>query len=332
MNTVALPRRCCGLLLLPGCSLLAMAGAVEVLEALNELQDEARYECRLLSESGGLLAAAGGVQVDTSLLARQEAWYLLLVIAGGTPSAPSLLLDALRSQAAAGAMLAGIDGGAALLAEAGLLDGQRATIAWPLADAAMQDYPAVVWSSHVWEIAAESRLLSCAGGTAVLDLLVAWAAQQHGERVAQELALQLGLERARGAAERQRQPITERLGAGSAKLTEALALMEANLGEPLPTEDVARLVGLSRRQLERLFKQHLDALPSRYYLELRLKRAQRLLQQSSQSILQIGLSSGFASGPHFSNAYKSHFGHTPRDERSQRAAAWRERAPKEQAP
>jgi transcriptional regulator GlxA family with amidase domain len=266
------------------------------------------------------------------LLARQEAWYLLLVIAGGTPSAPSLLLDALRSQAAAGAMLAGIDGGAALLAEAGLLDGQRATIAWPLADAAMQDYPAVVWSSHVWEIAAESRLLSCAGGTAVLDLLVAWAAQQHGERVAQELALQLGLERARGAAERQRQPITERLGAGSAKLTEALALMEANLGEPLPTEDVARLVGLSRRQLERLFKQHLDALPSRYYLELRLKRAQRLLQQSSQSILQIGLSSGFASGPHFSNAYKSHFGHTPRDERSQRAAAWRERAPKEQAP
>ena len=79
--------------------------------------------------------------------------------------------------------------------------------------------------------------------------------------------------------------------------------------------------------LERLFKQHLDTLPSRHYLALRLARAQRLLQQSSQSILQIGLSSGFASGPHFSNAYKTHFGHTPRDERSRRALAWRASPP-----
>ena len=123
--------------------------------------------------------------------------------------------------------------------------------------------------------------------------------------------------------ERQRAGYSERRGAGSPKLAEALALMEANLGEPLPTEEVATLVGVSRRQLERLFKQHLDTLPSRHYLELRLARAQRLLQQSSQSILQIGLSCGFSSGPHFSNAYKSHFGHTPRDERSRRALAWR---------
>jgi len=99
--------------------------------------------------------------------------------------------------------------------------------------------------------------------------------------------------------------------------------MEANLGEPLPTDDIARLVGVSRRQLERLFKQHLDELPSRYYARLRLTRARRLLQQTSQSILQIGLACGFASGSHFSNAYRAHFGHTPRDERSQRAAAWR---------
>ena len=99
---------------------------------------------------------------------------------------------------------------------------------------------------------------------------------------------------------------------------EALALMEANLSEPLPTEEVARLVGVSRRQLERLFKQHLDSLPSRHYLALRLDRAQRLLQQGTQSILQVGLSCGFASGPHFSNAYKAHHGHTPREERSRR--------------
>ena len=104
------------------------------------------------------------------------------------------------------------------------------------------------------------------------------------------------------------------------------ALMEANLGEPLPTEDIARLVGVSRRQLERLFKQHLDELPSRYYAELRLARARRLLQQTSQSILQVGLGCGFSSGSHFSNAYRTRFGRTPREERSQRAAAWRGQA------
>jgi transcriptional regulator GlxA family with amidase domain len=99
--------------------------------------------------------------------------------------------------------------------------------------------------------------------------------------------------------------------------------MEANIGEPLSTEDIARLVGVSRRQLERLFRQHLDALPARWYLELRLERARRLLRESAQSILQIGLSCGFASAPHFSNAYRSHFGRTPRDERRERASAWR---------
>lgn len=191
-----------------------------------------------------------------------------------------------------------------------------------LLDALQEDFPAVVWSAQVWEMNAHASRLSCAGGSASLDLTLAWLGRMHGERLAQDLTLSLGLERLRGRDERQRRPSAEQ-GSGSPKLAEALSLMEANLAEPLPTEDVARLVGVSRRQLERLFKQHLDALPSRYYLELRLNRARRLLQQSSQSILQIGLSCGFSSGPHFSNAYKAHFEKTPRDERSQRAAAWR---------
>ena len=78
---------------------------------------------------------------------------------------------------------------------------------------------------------------------------------------------------------------------------------------------------MSRRQLERLFKQHLDSLPSRYYLDMRLARARQLLLQTSGSVLQIGLACGFSSGPHFSNAYRAHFGLTPREQRSRRLAA-----------
>jgi transcriptional regulator GlxA family with amidase domain len=109
----------------------------------------------------------------------------------------------------------------------------------------------------------------------------------------------------------------------NAKVTEAVALMEANLHEPLPTDEIARLVGVSRRQLERLFKQYLDDMPSRYYIELRLARARRLLRHSGQSVLQIALACGFASASHFSNAYRARFGRTPRDERSPRAADWK---------
>ncbi|MFW9606425.1 MAG: helix-turn-helix domain-containing protein, partial [Pseudomonas sp.] len=76
----------------------------------------------------------------------------------------------------------------------------------------------------------------------------------------------------------------------------------------------------SRRQLERIFRQGLNSVPSQYYLELRLTRARQLLQQTSKSIIQIGLSCGFSSGPHFSSAYRSFFGITPRDDRNQHRA------------
>ncbi|MDM4765688.1 helix-turn-helix domain-containing protein [Pelomonas sp. SE-A7] len=319
--------RCCGVLLTAEASLLAAAAVQAALLGLNELQDEAAYEAPLLAEAGGLLRLAGGAAVQTQALAEAGELFALFVVAGEGQVLSEPLRQALQERREL--VLAGVDGGALLLAAAGLLDGQRATVDWRLQDLAQQEHGAVVWSGQVWEMAQEGRRLSSAAGVAVLDLMLAWAARLHGERVSQQLALQLSLAQPRAAGERQRPPITELMGGGSARLSEALALMEANLGEPLPTEDIARLVGLSRRQLERLFKQHLDSLPSRYYLELRLRRAQRLLQQSSQSILQIGLSCGFASGPHFSNAYKSFFGRTPREERGQRAAAWRQGAPGE---
>ena len=231
------------------------------------------------------------------------------------------VLGWLQTQAASGIPVGGIGTGAAWLAEAGLLRGYRATVHWPHIALLAERHVDVVVSQQWYEI--DRARLSCAGHDASRDMMIAWLGQRHGERIAQEVAAAFGLERVRGRDERQRVPLAARLGGGSAKLAEAVSLMEANLAEPLPTEDIARLVGVSRRQLERLFKQHLDALPSRWYLELRLERARRMLRQTSQSILQIGLSCGFASGPHFSNAYRARFGHTPRDERSQRAAAWR---------
>lgn len=320
-----------GFVLLPGFSMLALGGALDALAAANELLEELAYISDTLSLDGRpVRAACGSVLVPAHGLADAPELQAVFVVSD-TPlpdaerDGHSALHGWLRERAAAATVLGGIGTGAAVLAQAGLLNGYRATLHWahgpPLADA----HAAVVVSSNVYEI--DRTRLTCTGATASLDMLIAWLGQRHGERMAQELVAHFGLERLRAGDERQRAPVAARLGLGSARLTEAVSLMEANLGEPLPTEDIARLVGVSRRQLERLFKQHLDELPSRYYAELRLSRARRQLQQTSQSILQVGLGCGFASGSHFSNAYRARYGHTPRAERSQRASAWRAQAP-----
>lgn len=340
-----------GFVLLPGFGLGALAGATDVLQAANALLAEAGEaprgapaytpvllggevvpdalsgECRVASAAGAQLLArplAEAGVLDAVFVVAERPFN---AVPGGAPGAARAeLLALLLQSAAAGRLLGGIGTGAAWLAEAGLLRGHRATVHWPHIGPLAARHPEVLVSQQVCEI--DRGRLTCAGHQASRDLLIGWLGQRHGERFAQELAAQFGLAHVPAADERQRVPLGARLaaqqGGGSAKLAEAVALMEANLAEPLPTEEIARLVGVSRRQLERLFRQHLDALPSRWYLGLRLALAQRLLRQTSQSVLQIALGCGFASGPHFSNAYRACYGHTPRDERSPRAAAWRE--------
>ena len=317
-----------GFLLLPRFSLLALAGASDALTAANEVLEHLAYSTHTLSLDGAPVRAACGTLVTPQHALAAAPLLDAAWVVSDLPY-PEPLRDGhtalhhwLRAQAAAGRLLGGIGTGAAVLAQAGLLGNHRATLHWALGPQLAQAHAEVVVSSNVYEI--DRGRLSCTGSTASLDLMLAWLTQRHGERVGQTLLAHFGLERLRAHDERQRAPVAARTGLASAKLTEAVALMEANLGEPLPTEDIARLVGVSRRQLERLFKQHLDELPSRYYAELRLARARRLLQQTSQSILQIGLGCGFASGSHFSNAYRARFDRTPREERSQRAAAWRD--------
>jgi transcriptional regulator GlxA family with amidase domain len=319
--------------LLPRHSLLAGSAAAEVLVAANEVLGEPRYAPLMLSLDGQPVTAACGTRVMVAgALAAAPPLRAAMVVSETLPGAPEVNASAtgtdldtaallprwLREQAAAGALLGGLGTGAAWLAAAGLLQGYRATVHHAQVAQVSELHPQAVFSSNVYEI--DRDRLSCGHGTASLDLLIAWLAGEHGDAIVAPLLAHFGLDRLRARDERQRAPLSARVP--NAKVTEAVALMEANLQEPLPTEDIARLVGVSGRQLERLFKQHLGDMPSRHYVELRLVRARRLLRHSGQSILQIALACGFASASHFSKAYRARFGHTPRDERSARAVDW----------
>lgn len=326
-----------GFLLLPRFSMLALGSALDVLAAANELLAHSEHQPLLIGLDARPVRAGCGTPITPAHLLSNAPPLATLHVLSDAPlpeaqrdGHAAVLHPWLRERAATGTVLGGVGTGAAVLAQAGLLDGHRATAHYTHVAQLQQQHPEVVFSSNVYEI--DRQRLSCAGGTAALDMMIAWLGARHGEKLVQELVAHFGLERLRERDERQRAPLAARIGPASAKLHEAVALMEANLGEPLPTEDIARLVGVSRRQLERLFKQHVEALPSRYYAELRLARARRLLQQTSQSILQVALGCGFASGSHFSNAYRARFGKTPRDERSQRVAAWRGSAEEKSTP
>lgn len=309
-------------LLLPRFPLAALAGPLDALAHANVALGGLRHEALLASADGQPVAAGNGISLAVhgkldELLA-QGVQSVFVVADAPLPQrghdAELALLRQFSMQA--DRLVGGLATGAWLLARAGLLQGRRATIHWPYAALLGEEFPESVVSSNLFEI--DDNRLTAGGGDAPRDLFLHWLGLRHGDAVTGALMDHFGLERRRSAGEAQRVPLAARIGGGQPKLTEAVTLMEANFEEPLPTEEIARLVGVSRRQLERLFKQYLNNLPSRYYLDLRLNRARQLLMQTSQSILQIGLACGFSSGPHFSSAYRARFGITPREQRSAR--------------
>ena len=158
-----------------------------------------------------------------------------------------------------------------------------------------------------------------AGGTGPLDMFLHEIRNAHGADLASAITEQFMCDRIRDKHDRQRVPLTQRIGTNQPKLAEAVALMEANIEEPMTLDELSFHVGLSRRQLERLFQRYLQCVPTRYYLELRLERARQLLLQTSMPIVDIALACGFISAPHFSKCYRDTFGLPPRDERRRAA-------------
>lgn len=212
----------------------------------------------------------------------------------------------------------GVGAGVLWLAMAGAMAGVRLALPWALYGDTENITDRAILTQHLFEL--DGRHLSCCGGAASIDFSLTLIEHLFGSTVQAAIKENLCIERVRNHDERQRIALQARFGALQPRLSEAVTLMETNIEEPLSTDDIANLVGLSRRQLERLFKQYLDSLPSRYYLELRLQRARQLLLETNHSIVQVGLMCGFSSGSHFSTAFGALFGNTPREERQRKLA------------
>ncbi len=303
-------------LTLPNYSLIALSTAVEALRMANRVTQEDVYHWTIASLDGSSQRASNGLSISPTHLIETVGAVDIVFVCGGVDveqAVTSELLAVLRRLAQRHVALGSLCTGGYALAKAGLLDKYKAVIHWENMSALQEQFPRVIFSDQLFAI--DRDRYTCSGGIAPLDLMLNIIKDQLGRDIAPMISEQFILDRIRNDQDRQHVPLQARVGLFHENLIEAAALMESNIEEPLSLDEIAALVGVSRRQIERLFKRYVGEVPTKYYLDMRLRRARTLLLQTAMSIMDIAVACGFQSPPHFSKCYRNLFGHTPSAER-----------------
>ncbi len=307
-----------GFLLLPQFSMMAFSAAIEPLRAANRVQDRTLYEWCIASADGNAVSASNGIHVAAQgTLGELGRLDMLLVCVGLDALQLTLghprLKGQLRQLASHGCQVGGISGGSFPLAEAGLLDGKRCTVHWEYAELFARRYPRARLLPDLFVV--DEGVFTCSGGTAALDLMLHFIREHHGADLANAVAEQFIHPRIREQDDGQRMDSGLRYRITHPRLADAVRMMESALDEPLGLAGIAARVGLSPRQIERLFAQQLGTTPGQFHLGLRLARGRHLLRETAAPVRAIAEDCGFDSASHFSQAYKRLHGCRPSDER-----------------
>jgi len=306
-----------GLLLIDGFALLSYASITEPLRVANLLSGQSLYQVEPIPVAGATARSSGGVLVPAStVMAEAQGHDLILVIAAGDPFAfdDKETMHWLANLQRRNILLGGVSGGPVLLAQAGLMTGYRLTLHWEHAAALRQRHSDLLVERSLYVI--DRDRLTCAGGTAPLDLMHALIMRQHSAQLARDVSDWLQHTDVRPAGGAQRAGIVERYGVHNAALLSAIEMMETHLADPLDLKSLSEVVGVGERQLIRLFDTQLGASPMEFCRRLRLERGRLLLRQSGLSVSEIGRIVGFSSSAHFATRYRVLYGHTPSAERS----------------
>ena len=309
-----------GLLLLDDFTLISMSSAIETLRMANRVAGSRVYSWRMISKDGGAVTASDGLSINADFGIGDEIRSRTvdaIVVCGGEGVerfAVKPVLRWLRACSARGLTLGSTCTGSYVLAKAGLLDGYRCSIHWENYAALSLGFPKIAVSRSIYTV--DRDRFTSSGGTAPMDMMLYFVRRQLGPDISAGVADQFVHERIRDTRDRQHVPLRYVVGGQSKKLVAAVELMETNIREPFSQVELASYVGLSRRQLQRLFQKYLLCSPSHYYLQLRLERARQLLFQTDFSIVEIAAQTGFVSSSHFSTTYKELYGNTPNAERA----------------
>ena len=322
-----------GFLTLNNFSMIAFTNALEILRMANYLLGENAYQWSVFSVDGEPAMASNGLSLSKTTQLNYSNMPDVLLVCGGvdiqravTANVIKLLIQASKHNM----WLGGLCTGSYALAKAGLLDGYKCTIHWENMASLCEQFSGISFMEELFVI--DRNRCTCAGGTAPLDLMLAFVAARFskneagkngagkndvGKNLVAEISDQFMVVRARDSKDQQHIPVAARVGYSHKALVEVSALMEANIEEPLSLDELARLANLSQRHLQRMFKHTLNMTPMHYYLNLRLRRARALLLQTEMSVMSVTVACGFQSSCHFSKSYRTLFGYSPSMERNQ---------------
>lgn len=324
MEPRALERQKIIFLLIPNFSMIAFSSAIEALRLTNRALGRTAYEWQLVSEDGQPVRASNRVtlSVDASLdqvlrEVSEPADSRMVIVCSGVEVERfhhRAVFGWLRRMHKRGVSIGGLCTGAWILAEAGLLEDRQCAIHWEMIPSFAERFPDVNVRSSLFEV--DDDIFTCAGGTVALDMMLYFIGLRFGSDMAEKVCEVCLMDRIRPAHDRQRLPIGSRLGIQNPRLLTIIEIMEANIAEPVSLAQISQATGISRRHIERLFRHHLSRSPARYYLEVRLERAKRLLRHSNLPIIEVAVASGFVSASHFSKRYREYFGHSPQMDRN----------------
>lgn len=304
--------RTIGLLLIDGFALLSYAAVIEPYRAANVLAERTLYRWLHISADGRPARASNGATiVPDRRVGDAMTCDTLFVFAAGDPirAGDPATMAWLRHVALGGATIAGVSAGPWLLARAGLLDGYRATVHWEHWPAFVEAFPRVAPEAGVYVI--DRRRVTCAGGMAGMDLAVELIEREQGHALAARISDWFIQSEPRDSGKPQRLTLRARYSIRDDRVLRVLAAMEASIEEPVARPALARLAGVSVRQLDRLFEALVGEGAGKHYLRIRLANARQLLRTTRLSVTQVGIACGFRSSSHFSRTYSAHHGMAP---------------------
>ena len=301
-----------GFLVTPGFPILTLSAALEPLRMANDIIGLEVFAWHLLTEDGNPVESSSRVLItpDSAMDAAQDIDMLFVV--GGlwlTTEKRPALQNQLRRLARRGVTIGALSSGVFALARAGLLDKNKCAVHWYVRNAFQELFPDLELSSKLFEIS-DGRI-TCAGGTASLDMMLALMSPTLSASVRHEISTWIHYPKIRDRFDEQGGAELGPMSVSSPRVAQAISIFRRNIEYPLQMHDVAARIGVSVRQLERLFRAQFGNTPTVVYRQIRLLQARELIQYTSMRLTDIALATGFQSYSHFSRCYLQQFGSRP---------------------
>ncbi len=297
-----------GFIAFPGFQILDMA-AVTVFEMTNLLAGQPLYELVLVSENGGLVQSSSGVAVQTEALGGQQFDTLMVMGGIGIHEASVTLREYLQAALPTTRRIASICTAAFILAQAGLLDGVRASTHWRHARELQRRYPNIKVEENRIFIR-DGKVWTSAGMTACIDLALALVEEDAGTEVARDVARHMVVYHRRTGGQSQFSALLE-LEPKSDRIQTALTYAKGNLNRPLSVDELAEVAHLSPRQFSRAFRAETGQSPAKAIENLRVEAARTMIETARHPIDVVARETGFADPERMRRAFIRTLGQPP---------------------